>query len=127
MQPLSISKWKRKHKPSKRSAKAIIPACWDDRLCASGQEPTSVEIARVVLCSGTSMFHRLAFVPNAFEMSKRDRLIALSIESANTSAETDPKRRRVPTICNTSATVGNSPLKPLWSKNSCDAPVVVLE
>jgi hypothetical protein len=73
---------KRKNRPSKRTTNAIIPIRWDDR-----SDPEQTELAgtaRVILSAGSSMFHRLVFMPNAFVTSERDRLTASLTESANT-------------------------------------------
>jgi hypothetical protein len=75
---------KRKSRLSKRRTLAMIRTRWDDACDLSDCQITSVEIPRVTLSSGSSMFHRPAFVPKAIETSRRDRLIARSIDSAVT-------------------------------------------
>jgi hypothetical protein len=76
--------WKRKSRQSKRRTLAVTRTRWDDSRGLARQQTTSVAIGAVMCFSGSSIFHRLAFVPNAFVMSSRDRLTASSIESANT-------------------------------------------
>jgi hypothetical protein len=75
--------WKRKSRQSKRRTLAVMRTR-DDSRGLTRQQTTSVAIGAVICFSGSSIFHRLAFVPNAFVMSSRDRLTASSIESANT-------------------------------------------
>src|ERR1700676_4433316 len=76
--------WKRKSRQRKTSTLAMIRTQCADPRGLSQQQTTSVAIGVVMCFSGCSIFHRLAFVPNALVMSSRDRRTASSIESANT-------------------------------------------
>jgi hypothetical protein len=89
-----FSQWKRKSRQSKRRTLATIRTRWDDPPGLSLQRTTSVAIGAVMCFSGSSIFHRRAFVPNAFVMFSRDRRTASSIESANTQCR---KRSAAPT------------------------------
>jgi hypothetical protein len=79
-----FSQRKRKSKQRKRRTLATIRTRWDGSRGLSLQRTTSVAIGAIMSFSGSSIFHRLAFAPNAFVMSSRDRRTASSIELANT-------------------------------------------
>ena len=62
----------------------MIRTRWVDPWRLARLQTTSVAIGTSFCFSGSSIFHRLAFVPSALVMSRRDRRTASSIESANT-------------------------------------------